>query len=90
MDVVVCRYIDILIILLLLIYPYTPLVFALFFDSSIPASLFIFKCFMFLLMLTLYNIEIVAQRTFEFVQKSRARVLVDIIIIIIYIDKHVS
>ena len=61
-----------------------------FFDSSIPTSLFIFKRFMFLLMLTLYNIASVAQRTFEFVQKSRARVLVDIIIIIIYIDKHVS
>ena len=34
MDVVVCRYIDILIILLLLIYPYTPLVLALFLTAA--------------------------------------------------------
>ena len=65
--VVVRRYIDFLIILLI---P-TPLVLALF-CSSIPTSLFIFKCFLFLFMLFLCNIANVAQRTFEIVQKSRS------------------
>ena len=66
MGVVVRRYIDILIILLI---P-TPLVLALF-CSSIPISVFIF--FMFLFMLFLCNIANVAQRMFEIVQKSRSR-----------------
>ena len=56
-NVVVRRYIDFIIILLI---P-TPLVLALF-CSSIPTSLFIFKCFLFLFMLFLCNIAKVAQR----------------------------
>ena len=74
-DVVVRRYIDFLIILLI---P-TPLVLALF----CRASLFLcsFKnCFSFLFMLFLCNIANATQRTFEIIQKSRSRKCGDIII----------
>ena len=52
----------------------------LFFCSSIPTSLFIFKMFWFLFMLFLCNIPNVAQRTFEIVQKLKSRKNGDIII----------
>ena len=68
MGVVVRRFTDILIILLI---P-TPLVLAPF-CSSILTSLFTFKnVFSFLFMLFLCNIANVAQRTFEIIQKSRS------------------
>ena len=51
-------------------FPYSTCI-SYFFGSSIPTSLFIFKCFSFLFKLFLYNIIIVnvSQRTFEIVQK---------------------
>ena len=76
MGVVVRRYIDFLIILLI---P-TPLVLALFF-SSIPTSLFIFKMFICSCLLFLCNIANVAQKTFEIIQKSSSHEHGDIIIL---------
>ena len=69
---VVRRYIDILTIIIN--FPYSTCISS-FFGSSIPTSLFIFKCFsvLFLLFLLQY-IANVTQRTFEIVQKkSRSR-----------------
>ena len=80
MGVVVRRYIDFLIILLI---P-TPLVLHVaLFCSSIPTSLFIFKMFFrsCFYILFLCNIANIAQRTFEIVQKSRSRGHGDIIIL---------
>ena len=75
MGVVVRRYINILIILLIL----TPLVLALY-CSSIPTSLFIFKCFIVLVYVIFVQYSKRAQRTFEIIQKSRLREHGDIII----------
>ena len=73
--VVVRRYIFFIIAIT---YPYSTLLYCSFFAAaSIPTSLFIFKCFLFLFMLVLCNIANVAQRTLilriEIFQKSRSR-----------------
>ena len=65
MGVVIRRYI------IIITFPYSTCINS-FFGSSIPTSLFIFKCFLFLFMLFLCNIANVAQRTFEIIQKSRS------------------
>ena len=72
MGVVVRRYIDILTININ--FPYSTCISS-FFGSSIPTSLFIFKCFFGLVSaLFLQYIANVTQRTFEIVQKkSRSR-----------------
>ena len=77
MGVVVRRYIDTCILIIIITFPYSTCISS-FFGSSIPTSLFIFK--MFLFMLFLCNIANVAQRTFEIVQKSRSHEHGDIII----------
>ena len=72
MGVVVRRYIDILTIIIN--FPYSTCISS-FFGSSIPTSLFIFKCFFVLVyVIFVQYIANVTQRTFEIVQKkSRSR-----------------
>ena len=71
MGVVVRRYIDFLIILLI---PTLLVLYSAFFWQQHPYFFVNFKnVFSFLFMLFLYNIANVAQRTFEIVQKSRSR-----------------
>ena len=68
MGVVVRRYIDILI--MIIIFPYSTCISS-FFGSSISTSLFIFKnVFSFLFCYFCAKIANVAQRTFEIVQKT--------------------
>ena len=69
MGVVIRRCIDILTIIIN--FPYSTWISS-FFGSSIPTSLFIFKCFSGLVCYFFYNIKAnVTQRTFEIVQKNR-------------------
>ena len=69
MGVVVRRYIDILRIIIN--FPYSTCISS-FFGSSIPTSLFIFKCFFGLVsVIFLQYIANVTQRTFEIIQKNR-------------------
>ena len=69
MGVVVRRYIDILTIIIN--FPYSTCISS-FFGSSIPTSLFIFKCFFGLVsVIFLQYITNVTHRTFESVQKNR-------------------
>ena len=65
MGVVVRRYIDILTIIINFSYSTCIIIIALFFGSSIPTSLFIFKMFF------LFCISNVTQRTFEIIQKYK-------------------
>ena len=70
MGVVVSRYIDILTIIIN--FPYSTCISS-FFGSSIPTSLFIFKCVFFGLVSVIFlqYIAKVTQRTFEIVFKNR-------------------
>ena len=70
MGVVVRRYIDILTIIIN--FPYSTCISS-FFGSSIPTSLFIFKCFFLVLVYVIFvqYIANVTQRTFEIVKKNR-------------------
>ena len=65
---VVRRYIDILTIIIN--FPYSTCISSLF-GSSIPTSLFIFKCFFGLVSVIFTIYTNVTQRTFEIVQKNR-------------------
>ena len=79
MGVAVRRYIDILIIIIN--FPYNPLVLALFLQQHRPYFFVHLKnVFSFFFMLFLCNIASVAQRTFEIVQKSRSHEHGDIIL----------
>ena len=67
MCVVVRRYIDILTIIIN--FPYSTCISS-FFGSSIPTSLFIFKCFFVLVcVIFVQYIANITQRTFEIIQK---------------------
>ena len=69
---VVRRYIHVD-ILIIITFPYSTCISS-FFGSSIPTSLFIFKCFFVLVyVIFVQYIANIVQRTFEIVRKSRSR-----------------